>query len=317
MKKRYVMFICLFLIACLYGASLAVMAGKGGGGGGKPPRDEPAADPEIAFVSVGRGGKISVMNADGSRQTSICAWDDGALIGTLSWSPDGASIAFGLGNALWRIDVNVINDVPQGSNAQQLVDKMNGFEWSPDGDVIAYSGYTYSPSLDKTEPRLLQTVSADGGIPTTLYTAPEGIWLSGITWRSDAGKIAFKYWDTVNGLYYLKIFTLSDSSVTTVYDSFTTGLDWSKTGDELVFFAQKDGVKGLYTLDLTETDPTPVLLLNDNGARFPSWSPDDSKIVYHHSDWKRNKVYVYVYDIATEETTLLASNGARPDWSRT
>jgi hypothetical protein len=139
MKKAIVLFVCLLMIATVFGATMSVMAakgGNGGGGGGKPPKDPPPpADPKIAYVN---GNALMVMNVDGARQTMIY---EGTVQGP-NWSPNGDSIAFlgtyttGVSRELWTIDISIVNDEPVGSNPTLLYD--NAYynpAWSPDGDI--------------------------------------------------------------------------------------------------------------------------------------------------------------------------------------
>ncbi|MFQ5910958.1 MAG: TolB family protein [Thermoplasmata archaeon] len=285
---------------------------KGGGG------EEPPADPAIAYQ---HSTSLMVMNADGSRQTAI--YTNSELSGHPSWSPDGTSIAFRIyipdrGNpTLWRIDVTVVDDVPQGSNLYMLAEGVGVHAWSPAGDVIAFASRR---AIGSGENRELRTVPATGGPETLLYTAPEGSWVRYPTWRSDASQIAFDEWDTTQQPYqnYLKVLTLADSSVTTILgpseDCFCD-LDWAKTKDTLAYGA---GQIAIYTLDLTEQNPTPQFVVGSE-TKGVSWSPDDGKIVHGKGDFSNGGRlkgrYVWTYDFATEEGEKLAK-GVFPDWSR-
>jgi Tol biopolymer transport system component len=318
MKKIFVILVCVFLIATIYGASIAVMAGKGGGGGGggKPPKDEPPADPSIAYRASKGGTNLMVMNADGSNQFEIFSTPD---LGRPSWSPNGDAIAFTIGfysRDLWRIDVSVVNGEPQGSNVYKLAQDI-GYNpsWSPSGNEIAFigknndGGYTY-----------LQTIPATGGTIETLYTCPDGYWVNDPTWSNDGSRIAFV--EDKPGEKMIKILDLSDSSITTVYGPVNVAilhLDWARTKDVLVFEMppEKGGLLALFTLDITEEDPTPQLIVSgNNDIRWPSWSPDDSMIAFEGLvSTKGNHVSICTYDFSTDEVQPLAK-GTRPGWSR-
>jgi Tol biopolymer transport system component len=285
------------------------------GGGGKPPKDPPPpADPAIAYTSNG----LMVMNADGSNQTQVYSVSD---VSEPSWSPDGGSVAFMYRHGspswqmdLWRIDISVVDDVPVGSNPT-LLETDVGFSptWSPAGDVIAYP-----ISVSDTSASFLMTIPANGGPVDTLYTAPLPYQILYPTWSSDGTRIAFS-----EGIYYtnpdqvfLKILEIATGTVTTVVgpvDYRFSNLEWARTKDEVAFQAGVASVGGLYTLDLTEQNPTPQLI-SGGDKRSPSWAPDDSKLAY--SQWvRRNRLDINTYDFATGEIKTLA-RGMFPDWRR-
>jgi Tol biopolymer transport system component len=322
MKKVIVIFVCLLMIATVFGASMVVIAGKGGGGG-KPPKDPPPpSDPAIAFTST---VELYVMNADGSALTNIYSADD-YLYGP-TWAPDKSAIGF-LARVdgtwdydLWRIDVDVVDGVVQGSNAVMLIsDIWLHPVWSPNGDVIAF------PSVyDGSSPSLLQTIPANGGTVETINTADEGYIIDYPTWSPDGSQIAFRERDTSTPYPYdhsIKVLTLATetepATTETVFgpvDYSFSGLDWARTSDTIALMAQAS----IWTIDITQTDPTPQFIVGGE-ARWPTWSPDDSQMAFSKPDrisgggrtrgWR-----VHVYDFATEESTKI-TGGSFPDWSR-
>jgi dipeptidyl aminopeptidase/acylaminoacyl peptidase len=301
------------------------------GGGGKPPKDPPPpADPAIAYTDIqSNPHTLMVMNADGSNQTEVFSSSD--LGGQYTWSRDGASIAFMMnvagtsGRELWRIDVTIVDSVPQGSNAHVLTDNIYyAPAWSPAGDVIAFTKRIFDPSVGRDEPREIRTIPAAGGAETTLYTAPEGHRVVYLTWRSDATQIAFREQIGVSQ-YWIKILTIADplgpENPKTVFgpvDYSLAHLDWARTKDVLACMANLDEITAIYTLDITQQNPTLQFVIGGE-SRTPSWSPDDSKLAFDQPDRVKNgRVFgwhVRTYDFATGETAKLAS-GVGPDWRR-
>lgn len=300
-KKIVVICVCVLLIATMLGTSFA-LAGKGGG---KPPKDDPPADPAIAYrIERGKGWDLKVMNADGSNQATVYHNDNN--IGNPCWAPDGSAIAFPVSQDLYRIDVSVVNGVPQGSNPTELAQDIEmPIEWSPAGDVIAFkntvNGY-----------KVIQTVPATGGTVETIYTAPEGYGIGSFAWSNDASKMAIG--SGSNGVGSILILDLSDYSTTTVFGPTTEScghFDWARTSDTLVCTSNA----GISTIDLTSPSPTLETLIAGEGLfKMPTWSPDDSQIAC--LKWEKNNwLNIIVYTIETEDMEKIAK-GFAPDWCR-
>lgn len=290
-----------------------VLAGKGGGKPDKEP--PPPADPAIAFIgSTGPNNHIVVMNADGSNQATVFSYN---YIKQITMSPDGSAIAAQVSvqrdgqyfHDLWRIDISIVDGEPQGSEPIELVQDI-GYcpAWSPQGDVIAFVRSAGSNNQ-------ILTVPADGGDVEAIYTAPEGYRVHYPTWNSDGSRMAFTQGSGGQGS--LMILDLSDGSTTSINLPENNGigfLDWARTKDVLAFrYVSTGGQQYIYTLDLTETSPTPQMLLEDGSPDSPSWSPDDTQLVFERT--YKNARRVSVYDFSTGEVDYLAK-GRFPDWSR-
>jgi Tol biopolymer transport system component len=337
MRKIYAIFVCVFLIATVFGASVSVLAPKPDkpqGGGGK---DTPPADPEIVFVNE---YDIYVMNADGSNKASI--YTSTVYPQSPSWSGDGTKITFSENGDIFVMDVAVEDGKPEGSN---LVRITNNY---PNGN--GYHDIAWSPVDDnKWVSRVRDTgiyLITKGGNSVTeelIYSVPAGhtiglnIVSQLVTWSNDGDEIAFceakiEYLTNpprTHFLGWIKILDLTVEStdpgyVTTVLTNdgsdgnfILTGINWAKTKDTISFsnsFYTSLGPNGLYTLDLTTSGSTPEYVTKGGGA---SWSPDDSKIVYI-SPGKSNTNSITVLEFSTEDTDELVKR-IEPwgvDWSR-
>lgn len=321
-KKRGTLLLSLLIVGLLLNmavSSLLVSAAppdkcdpwpecKDGGGG-----EEPPADPAIAYLlwKKNYGYKLMVMNADGSRQTTV--YDPGGSLVSPNWSPDGKSITFTRQWELWRIDIEVINGVPQGSNLTMLWDDcvLCDPAWSPSGDVIAFvTGYSSRP------PSTLFRIPANGGSPEELYTAPEGSSIMSLAWSQDASQIAF--YERHAGEGFIKILDVASKGVTTVLGPVSDllgALDWAGTQDVLVFhilYARSKKPIDIYTLDIASGETTRIA----EGYNSPSFSPDDTQLVFNTvsgGEGVSGKHDVIVYDFATGQMERLAK-GSEADW---
>jgi Tol biopolymer transport system component len=243
------------------------------------------------------------MNADGTNLKTL------SFSGTIpAWSPDGRQIALYTGPYAqpWGIsvaDISVVNGVPKASNIRFLVAGMRQ-EWSPLGDEIAYG--------NQTENQIL-VVPATGGTPTALYTVPSGTAIvRDPTWKSDGSKIAFveiTFPPGVPSQFFLKVLDRASGVVSTVLSTghdYLFNPEWSRTSDVLAYERYIGGIEKIYTLNLS-TGATSFIV----DGYYPSWSPDDSKLVYSTGS------AIKTITLATRAVKLLkTSTGSFLAWKR-
>jgi Tol biopolymer transport system component len=306
-----------------------------------PGGEEPPADPAIAYQEA---GGIWVMNADGARKTLVYPYSE--WIFYPAWSPDGASIAFVQGGPggggpdyeIWAVDVIVVDGEAQGTNARMLADHQacGGAAcrrpvWSPAGDQIAVEGiwFYYNPGIYMFPASGLQP-----GEQAELIYSGEGLDGAGqIAWKPDATQIAFWFSDRVGDLIadtWMVILDITQSPPvvvdTLLQGQFGSklGVDWARTGDELIFSAVPTGgdTRAIYRMDIATGVPIEIVSgePGGNGPDRPAWSPDDSQMVYRApaqiAKGKKGQVSgIIVYDFATGDKTVIGT-GFDPDWSR-
>lgn len=252
----------------------------------------PPANPAITYVDS-RG--IIVMNADGTNITSL------SISGSRqSWSPDGSKMAMiyfpsGGPGGIYTADISIVNGTPRASNLRFLVSGYDP-EWSPLGDEIAYR------NTDGTQ---ILVVPSGGGTPTALVTVLyDTSMITRPTWRGDGSKIAF-----VEAIFhgnnpvpwFIRVLDRPSGTVTTALSAGTSYLfnpDWARTGDKLAYEIYIGGIVRIYTLDLVSL--TASFIANGN---YPSWSPDDSKLVYN------NGRDINTINLTTGAVQLLKRNG--------
>ncbi len=318
--KLWKAILCVLIVSLLVSMAIPVVsAPKPPGGGGKPPKDEPPADPAIAYFFQTSGpnpDRLMVMNDDGSNQAVI--YEEYFSPISISWSPDGKSIAWsawiGWTTGVWRIDVEVIDGVPQGSDLTHLVSSddvggyIGGAAWSPLGGEIAYRVQTI------TDTYRIDAVPATGGNPYNIYTAPEGYGLTnGVAWSSDGTRLAAVGGEISAGYEGMSIIII-DRATGTVTHTLLTGqfhfasLDWARQGSNKLAFHDSGGSGMIYTVDIDSGTAVPVV-----EGIWPSWSPDNSKIVYRQLG---RKPKISTYEFSTGDITQLTNGRAPVDWRR-
>jgi Tol biopolymer transport system component len=332
MKRIFVIFVLVLLIATVFGAAYSVYAPKGGGG--KPPEEDPTlANPEIAYISGGRNDYgLWVMDADGTHQTHVPI-SDSVYPWMMSWSPDGTCIAITsrpvntVSMYLWSMDIAVdTNGKVQGSNAEKLLTESirPGYVvWSPNGDLIAYSK---ANNYYEDPPYSIWLYDVTDGTTEKIYTDTDDV-IEYLTWDPSGTKLAFvqdvHYTDTTGKspkLVVLDVATKTADEIRTLTSSsysrfYGGGLDWANGDDKIACI--HNGVK-IAIIDLSEETYD---ILESGAAVIPSWSPDDSKITYQTFKYVKAKGrdvrvdIINTIDVSTEEVTTLAE-GNTPEWQR-
>ena len=320
-------------------------APKPPGAGPKPP---PApADPVVAYTSLkGDVWSLGVMNADGSAATTV--YNNTKKVENPTWAADRSAIAFTVGYVgsgdpyeLWRVDVNVANGAVSGADPLLLHTIFTPFNpdyytevspaWSPDGTVIAFPDQDIDPWLYHPIMKLLRTIPATGGTPTTLYTAEDTYGISEPTWSHDGTEIAwvstrFIEPDTEEYFpipvdYSIMVLDIPTNTTRTVFGPVTyrvDDLDWARTQDTIAFYTYSP-VSGIYTVDLSQPDPVPQLVVA--GDDSPTWLPNDAKIAFVASQTtqvRKRQVTVrgvWTYEFSTGQQAFVGP-GSQPDWAR-
>jgi TolB protein len=156
-------------------------------------------------------------------------------------------------------------------------------EWSPDGDYIAFSGFSPGNS-ERSQQRELYIMRvkdgdvrriADNGLMD--YNSP--------TWSPDGRHIAYQGYTTYSG-WDIFIYDVETGESQNVFSSLGVGTDgspaWSPDG-RYIAFSTNSGILAdnfdIYLLDV-ETGRTRPLSESPSIEVMPAWSPDGERLLY-------------------------------------
>jgi hypothetical protein len=307
-----------------------------------------AANPEITYtskVTIGKGKSsgsyqtIGVMDADGANQTNVyIASTSSELVRNPTWSPDGSSISwirringYSGPSEIVAVDITVnSNGVPEASNYRVIASvpyESPENKWiysqawcSIEGTakiafVVAYSSGNY-----------LYTVSTSGGdesdwdLLSSIYDPTQAEFYTNLCWSPDDSKIAVIH---KNGYGADKILIFDNQTKEFTNEilppSGVTGsilyLDWSRGNmNTLAFTAGSSEYIYYVTPPTTGTVPT----TNSVTGVFPTWSPDNSSLLFYTGAWGRvkaglKKVTPFTTNVTTISTTF---SGFFLNWKR-
>lgn len=265
-----------------------------------------ATNGRIVFqADVRRNTQIFTIRPNGTGLTQVTDLrtdDPGPGAENAVWSPDGSLIAF---DTQTRFDaplhtrVNLFTIAPDGSDLTELPLTVRNFNgdpaYSPDGNQISFdqdvgkSAPTvhgiYIADSDGTDPRRLTT-----GLQTTKAYDTES------QWSPDGGTIAFT---RIKNNKEAAIFTIrvdgTGLTQLTPYKLDAASPDWSPDGNRIAFSSYYDSPGGkaarVYTMRPDGSHRKPIT--RDRGDTVfsfqPSWSPDETRIVFVRAAPKNKK----------------------------
>jgi len=311
-------------------------ANTGGGdiGNASSPAVSDNGTSRIAFVSNRDGDfEIYTMASNGSdvRQLTANESDDW----NPAWSPDGTRIAFIFGPDGGR---EIYTMAPDGSDVRQLTDIDGGFypisvSWSPDGSRLAFESDhdgdngIYTISSDGSDMRLItnaQFIRDTEFAHNNQFSNPL-VYLYP-SWSPDGSRIAFS--SNLGGAYHIYIAPLDESELRRLSQDNSFDSSWSPDGSRIAFSSNRlqrlnfqihtdivepELVGDFYVGNLTDN---PDAYINNEGDRYPSWSPDSSRIAFASDRDGDFEIYTMSSDgFDVRRLTYNSAIDMQPDWS--
>jgi len=321
-------------------------------GSGPKPTPPGAADPAVAYTFVKDGlWSLGVMNANGTAATTLYTVPPSpgnpTEIRHPTWAPDRSALAYAVVHIyalevfeLWRIDVTVANGVVQGTNPLLLHNYPYYQEdispaWSTHGTVIAFTEQSTDFFFYWALTKLVRTIPANGGAPTTIYTAEDTYGVSDPTWSPDSTEIAWVSTRFIDAAgpnddypvltpveYSIMVLDIPTNTTRTVFGPVTYSLynlDWARTQEKIAYYAYGP-VAGIYTVDISQENPSPQLVVALGRYTEVTWLPNDAKIAFNAPQyhWKSGKLIgfpIWTYEFSTGQQVFVGP-GTSPDWVR-
>jgi Tol biopolymer transport system component len=251
---------------------------------------------EIAYVSVADGA-IWIVPADGSAAPARLFGPNALQVSTLSWSPDGARLAFAAEQA-GNSDIYVINR--DGSGLMNLTNDPGDDEdpaWSPDGNRIAFVADRNGNRDD------LYVMNADGTDEQPLLVDQTS--KSSPTWSPDGNRIAYEA--RIGGNREIFVMNTNGTNVRNLTNNPADDIEpvWSRHSNLIAFASDRGNVTdNIYTLDPDIPGSLRSLTNDPQLERSPSWSPDGAYIAFRASRGGKNGIYIVRVDDPTEPMSL-------------
>lgn len=294
-----------------------------------------APDPAIAFtVSDSTSKYLMIMNADGTNQKILLQQPKQANIsfGAPNWSPDGTQLVFG--SNIQGSGIYIINK--DGTALHKVVATNDWFfndaVWSPAPAADSLPKIAFADNFPGLGCHDLFIVNLDGTGLLNLTNSP-GLDEFYPTWDHYATRLAGQSSDCNVGtpmhLYKYDLALVNGVvGITSTTDLTAAGPlqnsqiykpDWAKTQDKIVVEARLlSDIDNSALWEVGLADPAnPVELTATYGisALSPSWSPDDSRMVFQWNTFSA-KYHMYVINADGSGLADLGATGSRPDWRR-
>ena len=272
----------------------------------------------IAYLD--RRGALWLVRPDGTGRVLLAASSPLRFPWSLSWSPDGKAIAFlardpntapppkNSGDKLRIYVVPTAGGAPRRLPSGDVIE----FDWSPQGDEIAYGDGTGRQRIIRT----------DGSKPRPFFRRPQARGKGLPTWSPDATHVVGfvggvrrgRFTDRYAGIYVADANGNNLHLVTShAYNEY--GFAWSPDGRWILYGrANREGVyvigaDGRNNHRLTRDSPTP------SGFPALAWAPDGRSVAYETDHTGNGDIYLIGADGHNQvQLTSSAASDTAPSW---
>jgi serine/threonine protein kinase/Tol biopolymer transport system component len=215
----------------------------------------------------------------------VKALDDGYLNWNPVWSPDGRHLYFGSDRSgslnLWRLPIDEASGKALGEPEPLTTPAMGSGFWSisRDGRRIVYAANESKANIERfpfdsnalrpTGPPV--AITRGSHMIRSCNVSPDGDW------------IVFHTSVPREDLFLVRADGSGQRHLTDDADKDRHPF-WSPDGDQLLFYSNRGGDYGGWTLGLDGGAPEPVLLAGSKPLTFPIWSPDGRRIACTYDD---------------------------------
>lgn len=232
---------------------------------------------------------INVIRPDGTGRFRLAA---GAAP---AWSPDGMTLAYGVGNF-----IRIVN--ADGTNERQVSTSGATPSWSPDGTRIAFG--TFSDGI--------KIMNADGSGEQTVFRDVANRTSNLFKWSPDGTKLLGT---NASAIVTLNIDGSGFRSLTTPpAGSIDSSPSWSPDGSKIIFVRGAGGPGDFYTIN---ADGSGLARVGTGTGQSPVYSPDGKRLAFS----RNNQLYVANVDASAPVSIATASSNSGSigliDWQRT
>ena len=247
--------------------------------------------PDGQHVACIRGDSPYIVDGFQGRPVSVGDLAGDNLHWSMSWAPDGASLAFCCSDAIYVVTSIRAEEAPE--LAYVISANSPSVAWSPDGSLIAYSSWEEG----------LYVSNLDGECDQI----GRGQRIEDMSWSPVGDLLAFSTPEGVGGIWCVDVATGRQQPLTD--DPRDEDPVWSPCGKAVAYTRWSPG-----EIRTVRNDGTEDTLLRADQAADVAWSPDGARIAYTLHSRFHHEPRATIIDSASGERRWHMGVGGQPVW---